>query len=74
MPKTSGKKENNILSLNAALNTHSLNPFKTGMPALDSIVEVPLGATAMAAAKGRTSKYRVIETRSSLINSISAES
>ncbi|MDT5063719.1 MAG: hypothetical protein QOH63_4178 [Acidobacteriota bacterium] len=61
MAKTLGKNGNNILSLNEVLNTHSLNPLRTGMPSLDSIVEVPLGSASMADAVG-ASKYVVIET------------
>jgi len=62
MAKKSGKKKaDNILSLNAALNTHSLNPMRTGMPALDSVVEVPFVAAATAGA-APAPKYRVIET------------
>lgn len=61
MAKTSGKKASEVLSLHAVLNTHALNPHLTGMPALDSIVDVVPATLSMASAVG-TSKYLVIET------------
>jgi hypothetical protein len=61
--KKAGKKGSTILSLKEALVSHSLDPLRTGMPSLDSIVKVlPVAASATASAAVVAAKYRVIQT------------